>query len=113
MKEYKVDIGTVKANVSDSVILKIELPIDKFSYDEVTEIVKMLQNKETVILDSDCNEYKVIDKTLCVGRNNPIHTNDYERFLVFDAVCISKDNVVEDVSVWIDKLGKSRLTIRL
>ena len=72
MKEYKVDIGKVKANISDSVILKIELQIDKFSYDEVTEIVKMLQNKETVILDSDCSEYKVINETLCVGRNNPI-----------------------------------------
>lgn len=108
MKEYKVDIGKVKANISDSVILKIELPIDKFSYDEVTEIVKMLQYKETVILDSDCNEYKVIDKTLCVG-----HTDDYERFLVFDAAYISKDKIVKDVSVWIDKLGKSKLTIKL
>ena len=113
MKEYKVDIGKVKANLSDSVILKIELQIDKFSYDEVTEIVKMLQNKETVILDSDCNEYKVINETLCVGRNNPIHTNNYERVLVFDVAYIPKDKVIKDVSVWIENLNKQKLTIKL
>lgn len=66
MKEYKVEIGKVKANISDRVILKIEIPIDKFSYDEVTEIVQMLQSKDSILLDLDCNEYKVIGKTLCV-----------------------------------------------
>lgn len=113
MKEYKVNIGKVKANISDRMILKIELPIDRFGYDEVTEIVNMLQNKETVILDSDCNEYKVINETLCVGRNNTIHINDYERFLVFDAAYISKDRVIKDVSVWLENISKSKLTIKL
>lgn len=113
MKEYKIEIGKIKANLSDRVILKIELPIDKFSYDEVTEIVNMLQYKDCVIIDSDCDEYKVIDQTLSVNRNNPIHTNDYERFLVFDAVYLSKDKVIKDVSFWIDKLSKSNLIIKL
>lgn len=113
MKEYKVEIGKVKANISDRVILKIEIPIDKFSYDEVTEIVQMLQSKDSILLDLDCNEYKVIEKTLFVGRNNPIHANDYERFLVFDAAYISKDKVIKDVSVWIENLNKQKLTIKL
>lgn len=113
MKEYKVDISKAKANISDRVILRIEIPIDKFSYDEVTEIVQMLQSKESIILDADCNEYKVIDKTLCAGRNNLIHTNDYERFLVFDVAYISKDKVIKDISVWIENLSKRKLTIKL
>lgn len=113
MKEYKIEIGKIRVNLSDRVILKIELPIYKFSYDEVTEIVTMLQNKDSKILDSEFNEYKVIDRTFYTGRNNPIHPNDYERFLIFDAVYLSKDKVIKDVSVWIDKLSKSDLIIKL
>ena len=113
MKEYKIEIGKVKANISNMVILKIELPIDRFSYDEVNEIVNILQNKKTVILDFESNEYKVIDETLCVGRNAPTHTNDYERFLGFDVAYISKDKMIKDISAWLERLSKSNLTINL
>lgn len=111
-KEYKLKVAKAKASISDVIILKLEVSIDHFNHKEVMDIIKLLQNGNATILDLDANEYKLMAETLSVGRNNIKHTNDYERFLAFNVIYMSKEKEITDFDAWFKRLENKELIIR-
>lgn len=111
-KQFELDLGNVNLAINDNITIKVELVLDHFNAIEIQEILKLIQGKDTIILDSDMNEYKAISNDVSIGRYNPLHTNEYERYISFEMVYLKSNGTINDVSEWLKGFKNQRLIIK-
>lgn len=114
-KQFELNIGKVSVSIKDSLLIyKVELVLDHFNYTDKTDIFNIVQKSSTSILDSDVKEYKILEDSISLLKNNPEYDNEYEMAISFDMIEVAPENSITilDMADFIKSFKMKRIIIR-